>query len=88
MGELWQGICDIERPDPVTVDSLSNRTTLSFLEDLMGRPVAEAFAGSMIQFLTADASDSSVTFLKSEPFGKYRRSNPFVFSLVPRCQAE
>ena len=32
------------------VDSLSNRTTLSFLEDLMGRPVAEAFAGPMIQF--------------------------------------
>ena len=28
-----------------------------------------------------------VSLLKSVPFGKYRRTIPFRFSLVPRCQA-
>lgn len=33
-----------------SVNSLSNRTTLSLKEDLMRSPVAEALAGSMIQY--------------------------------------
>lgn len=32
------------------VDSHCNRTTLSFLEDFVRRPIAQALAGSMIQF--------------------------------------
>src|SRR6266853_1583846 len=34
---------------------------------------------------TADMS-SALWILRSEPFGKYCRSNPLVFSFVPRCQ--
>jgi hypothetical protein len=34
---------------------------------------------------TADIS-SALWMLRSVPFGKYCRSNPLVFSLVPRCQ--
>ncbi|GAC1679665.1 MAG: hypothetical protein NVS9B2_30670 [Steroidobacteraceae bacterium] len=34
---------------------------------------------------TADMS-SALWMLRSVPFGKYCRSNPLVFSLVPRCQ--
>ncbi|MEO7687160.1 MAG: hypothetical protein ABIS13_09425, partial [Nitrosospira sp.] len=38
-----------QRPS-LWVNSLSNRTTLSLKEDLMRSPVAEALAGSMIQY--------------------------------------
>jgi hypothetical protein len=64
------------------VNSLSNRTVLSLKEDLMRSPVAETLAGSMIQYFHGGCKYLWVTFLKSEPFGKYLRNKPFVFSSV------
>jgi hypothetical protein len=34
---------------------------------------------------TLTDADSALCMLRSVPFGKYWRSNPLVFSLVPRC---
>ena len=82
-------VCIMILPKNERVNSYCNRTTASIHEDLMRGLIAEAFAGSMIQlFHNFRKCVSCVTVLKSIPFGKYLRSNPFVFSFVPRCQAE
>jgi hypothetical protein len=47
----------------------------------------EAFAGSVVEFV-GDAVEVELGEGGEVPFGKYWRSSPLVFSLVPRCQGE
>jgi transposase InsO family protein len=44
------------------------------------------FRGLALRVAATAASVSALCALRSVPFGKYWRSNPLVFSLVPRCQ--
>ena len=43
------------------------------------------FRGRELRAAATAAISSALCMLRSVPFGKYWRSNPFVFSLVPRC---
>lgn len=43
------------------------------------------FLGLVLSASATASSSSALCTLRSVPFGKYWRSNPFVFSLVPRC---
>ena len=69
------------------VNSLSNRTALSFKEDFMRSLIDEALAGSMIQYFHGGCKYLWGNISKvSEPFGKYLRSKPsavFVGSPLP-----
>src|SRR6266852_8814189 len=45
-----------------------------------------AFRGLELRVIATAARSSVLCALRSVPFGKYWRSKPLVFSLVPRCQ--
>src|SRR5450432_3793784 len=45
-----------------------------------------AFRGLELRVIATAAMSSALCALRSVPFGKYWRSRPLVFSLVPRCQ--
>src|SRR5216683_6686778 len=44
-----------------------------------------AFRGLELRVIATAAMSSALCALRSVPFGKYWRSRPLVFSLVPRC---
>ena len=46
---------------------------------------ASVFRGRELSAAATAASSSALCMLRSVPFGKYWRSSPLVFSLVPRC---
>src|SRR5215471_1935858 len=46
---------------------------------------ASVFRGLVLRAAATAAMSSAVCMLRSVPFGKYWRSSPLVFSLVPRC---
>src|SRR5277367_1771430 len=45
-----------------------------------------ALRGLELRVIATAARSSALCALRSVPFGKYWRSRPLVFSLVPRCQ--
>src|ERR1700738_1535746 len=45
-----------------------------------------AFRGLELRVIATAAMSSALCARRSVPFGKYWRSRPLVFSLVPRCQ--
>src|SRR5215468_1602255 len=47
---------------------------------------ASVFRGLVLRAAATAAMSSALCMLRSVPFGKYWRSSPLVFSLVPRCQ--
>src|SRR5215472_9061832 len=66
--------------------------TESLLADRSNWPSASAgvfqssvFRGRELRAAATAAISTALCMLRSVPFGKYWRSNPFVFSLVPRC---
>ena len=59
------------------------RTSLSASAGLCQPSV---FRGLLLSAAATASSSRSLYLLRSVPFGKYWRSKPFVFSLVPRCQ--
>src|SRR5204863_5701054 len=46
---------------------------------------ASVFRGLALRAAATAAMSSALCMLRSVPFGKYWRSSPLVFSLVPRC---
>src|SRR5215471_19864823 len=46
---------------------------------------ASVFRGLVLRAAATAAMSSALCMLRSVPFGKYWRSSPLVFSLVPRC---
>src|SRR3954470_5723380 len=75
----WRIQTVVATPVTFTHDSRSSSASAGVFQPsvFLGRALRAA--------ATADIS-SALWMLRSVPFGKYCRSNPFVFSLVPRCQ--
>src|SRR3989440_7724049 len=59
----------------------SSKTSIGFRQFSVSRGLPFSSAATL-------SSSSWVCKDRSVPFGKYCRSNPFVFSLVPRCHGE
>src|SRR5258708_4863305 len=48
--------------------------------------VAEALAGAVVELAGDGLEPAGVWWLRSVPLGRYSRSRPLMFSLLPRCQ--
>jgi len=71
---------------PAIVATLTSSSCHRGVEDLGGRPPGEDLAGSVVEALLDRLEVRQGVDAQSVRLGKYWRSSPLVFSLVPRCQ--
>ena len=60
----------------------------TFFKKSLGDKKPRHLRGRLLIKETTASNCSCVTLLKSVPRGKKNRTNPFMFSLLPRCQGE
>ena len=60
----------------------------TFFKKSFGDKKPRHLRGRLLIRETTASNCSCVTLLKSVPLGKKKRTNPFMFSLLPRCQGE
>ena len=89
--------CPVARtPDPASSTPREKRSVSSGrrkklvggeeLSELFAGRGAEAFAGAVVEFVWMAWSWAGVCWLRLVPLGRYSRSRPLTFSLLPRCQ--